>query len=79
MKDFILYSIIGGIVSFILGIPFVKKVMGNFYMPLKEVSELVQVVIKALEDGKITKSEIQEIIAETKDLKNGFKKLKEKS
>lgn len=78
MKELILYSIIGGVASFLVSLPIIKKVIGKFYMPLKEVSELVQTILKAVEDKKITKEEIQDIIKEAKDVKNIFVKIKEK-
>jgi len=60
--------------GFILGLaiitPFLLKAKGI----LKEVGELLMELSECLEDGKISKAEINEIVEEAKDVMGLFKK-----
>jgi len=60
--------------GFVLGIavvvPFVLKAKGI----MKEVGELLMELSECLEDGKISKAEINEIVEEAKDVLGLFKK-----
>jgi len=57
-----------GVISFAGAIPVIMKYVKKVYMPLKEVEELISVIVKATEDGKLTSKEIKSIVKEGQDI-----------
>jgi len=72
----LLLNYIGEISAFILGLGVVAGLVTKFKSILKELIEILQTVLLALQDGKITKAEIEDIIKEAKDLISIFKSKK---
>ena len=72
----LLLNYIGEISAFILGLGVVVGIVTKFKSILKELIEMLQTVLLALQDGKITKAEIEDIIKEAKDLISIFKSKK---
>jgi len=66
-----LIEIISG---FILGLAVLAPILLKLKKILKEVGELMVVLSKGLEDGKLTMDEIKEISKEAKDILGIFKK-----
>lgn len=58
------------------GIAIVGVYLGKAKRVLKEVVELLQAVVDALEDNKISKEEVLKIIKEAKDIPGAFLKVK---
>jgi len=72
----LLLNYIVEISAFILGLGVVAGLVTKFKSILKELIEILQTVLLALQDGKITKAEIEDIIKEAKDLISIFKSKK---
>jgi uncharacterized protein YgfB (UPF0149 family) len=60
--------------GFIIGLAVVTPIVLKLKGILKEVGELLTDLSEALEDGKISKSEISEVIEDAKDIMGLFKK-----
>jgi len=69
-------TLIASVVTFLLGIGGTLAVVSKYTMPLKEVAEFLTSVVNALQDGKITKEEIEKIAKEAKDIPQAIRKLK---
>ena len=64
--------------TFLLGMGSVLVYVKKYFMPAKEVGELLLAIYDAISDGKITKEEIDKIIREAKDIPAAIKNLKKK-
>ena len=60
----------------ILGLSVVWAIVAKGLPALKEISELLAVVVAALADKKITKDEMENIIKQAKDIPGAIKKAK---
>jgi mevalonate kinase len=60
--------------GFLIGLAVVTPIVLKLKGILREVGELMTELADALEDGKITKSEIGEIVKEAQDILGLFKK-----
>lgn len=60
--------------GFIIGIAVVTPIVLKLKGILREVGELLTELADALEDGKITKDEIADVVQEAKDVLGLFKK-----
>ena len=67
------------IVSLLLGVGGVMVYVRKYYKPVKEVAELLLVVGAAVEDGKVTKAELDLIIKEAKDIPEAVKAVSRRS
>jgi hypothetical protein len=61
------------ILSFALGVGGVMVIIKKYYRPAKEVGELLVTVAGAIEDGKVTKEELDQIVKEAKDIPEAIK------
>lgn len=64
------------LVNGVLGLSIVWAVVAKGLPVLKEISELLAVVVAALADKKITNEEMEEIIKQAKDIPGAIKKAK---
>ncbi len=65
------------IITFVMGLGFIRKYLVNGVKVLKELVDLLAVVSRALEDSKITKAELQEIKKEAHDIHAVLTSIKE--
>ena len=67
-------AIVAAVISFVLGLGFIKTKLSKAMAVLTELADLISTLNKGLEDGKLTKDEIQEIVVEANELLMEFKK-----
>ena len=69
-------ALISSIVTFILGAGSILVYVKKYFMPAKEVGELLISIYDAISDGRITKDEIDKIIKEAEDIPAAIRNLK---
>lgn len=69
---------VAGILGIVIGIGVVWKYVSKILVILKETQELLNAVIVALSDKKLTKEEIEKIKKEAKDIPKAIKDLMKK-
>ena len=71
-------TLISSIGTFLLGVGTVSAIVRKYFMPAKEVGELLLTIYEAVQDGRITKDEIDRIMKEAKDVPAAIRNLKHK-
>lgn len=66
-------TLIGYGITAIIGVVGGWAIWGKATLVLKEVAELLTAAVEAIEDGEMTKAEMEKIIQEAKDLAAAFK------
>jgi len=61
---------IGGVIigGLSIGLTFAAKYLLKYYGTIKEVKDVIDVTVLAIEDGQVTKEELESIIKEVRDL-----------
>lgn len=61
-------SIVALILGFIISIPVVHSFLSKYALPVSEVIDLLDTVLEAVKDGKITPDEAKKIIREAREV-----------